>query len=176
MRTWASSLAILACLIGAEPALADSPAAVYSDFAEDGVLSCGHSRSALKGALNDASLHQYGDPLTFIQVKLAIRKQLAGSCRRRIASRPRGSTSPTPGEPGPEAAGSTQPTGPKSKQQQPRRSENESSGRQGTAQGSKDAADDRRQSGGMVLLGVGLLLLTLASGGWAARRAFDDRE
>jgi hypothetical protein len=176
MRRWASALAILACLVCAEPALADSPAAVYSDFAEDGVLSCGHSRSALKGALNDASLHQYGDPLTFIQVKLAIRKQLAGSCRRRTASRPRGGTSPTPGEPGPEAPGPTQSTGPKSKQQQPQRSENENPGSQATAPGSKDASDDRRQSGGMVLLGVGLLLLTLASGGWAARRAFDDRE
>jgi hypothetical protein len=176
MRTWASALAILACLVCAEPAMADSPAEVYSDFAEDLVLNCGHSRSALKGALNDASLHQYGDPLTFIQVKLAIRKQLAGSCRRRTASRPRGGTSPTPGEPGPEAPGSTQSTGPKSKQQQRQRSENEKPGNQATAQGSKDASDDRRQSGGMVLLGVGLLLLTLASGGWAARRAFDDRE
>jgi hypothetical protein len=172
MRTWASALAILACLIGAEPALADSPAAVYSDFAEDGVLSCGHSRSALKGALNDASLHQYGDPLTFIQVKLAIRKQLAGSCRRRIASRAPGRT-PTPGESNSGTRGTTQLPGAKPKQQVP---PSQQPAGQATARDAKDAAEDSRQSGGMVLLGVGLLLLTLASGGWAARRAFDDRE
>ena len=57
MRKWVSLLAVLAGLAFTQSALADSPAAVYSDFAEDGVLSCGHSRSALKGALNDASLY-----------------------------------------------------------------------------------------------------------------------
>jgi hypothetical protein len=173
MRRWASALAILACLVGAEPALADSPAEVYSDFAEDLVLNCGHSRSALKGALNDASLHQYGDPLTFIQLKLAIRKQLAGGCRRRTASRAGGSTGPTPTESSPEAPGSTAPPGAKSNQQPPR---SQAPSGQAAKQGSEDAAEDSKQSGGMVLLGVALLLLTLGSGGWAARRAFGDRE
>jgi hypothetical protein len=168
MRAWASALAILACLVCAQPALADSPAAVYSDFAEDGVLSCGHSRSALRGALNDASLYQYGDPLTFIQLKLAIRRQLAGACRRTTASRARGGASPDES-----TSRARSSTGPKSKQQQPR---SERSTAEATANGSNDASDDSKQSGGMVLLGVGLLLLTLGSGGWAARRAFGDRE
>src|SRR5215210_2662005 len=81
MRKWASAVVVAAALSTAGAAQADGPPAVYSDFAEDGALSCGHSRSALKATLNDASIHQYGDPLTFLQLKLAIRKQLAGGCR-----------------------------------------------------------------------------------------------
>src|SRR5918994_365085 len=82
MRKWLSVAALLAALTCAGPAAADTPAQVYSDFAEDGVLSCGHSRGALKGVLSDASLHQYGDPYTYLGLKLAVRKQLAGGCRR----------------------------------------------------------------------------------------------
>ena len=81
MRGWVSLAAVLAALVWAAPGLADSPATVYSDYASDGKLSCGHSRSALTGVLNDASLYQYGDPLTFLQLKLEIRRQLAGGCR-----------------------------------------------------------------------------------------------
>src|SRR5436190_10022790 len=81
MRRWVSAFVVLAGLAFAPHALADSPVEVYNDFASDGTLSCGHSRAALKGALNDASLQQYGDPLTSVQMKLAIRKQLAGGCR-----------------------------------------------------------------------------------------------
>ena len=89
MRTCFSLIAIVAAIAYAEPALADTPPDVYSDFAEDGVLNCGHSKSAMKGILNDASIHQYGDPLTFLQLKLAIRRQLAGGCDRRVAAPPR---------------------------------------------------------------------------------------
>jgi hypothetical protein len=155
--------------------LADSPAAVYSDFAEDGVLSCGHSRSALKGALNDASLYQYGDPLTFMQVKLAIRRQLAGGCRRRIASRPPGSPSAAPDESSPSADGSTGSTGPRATKRPGGSGSDQSKGQAASANAKSDR-EDTKQSGGMVLLGVGLLLLALGSGGWAARRAFGDRE
>ena len=82
MRKWAS-VAVLAALVGARtPRSPSTPPKVYSDYAADGVLSCGHSRAALKGVLNDASIHQYGDPLTFVGLKLAVRKQLAGGCRR----------------------------------------------------------------------------------------------
>src|SRR5215218_11314573 len=81
MRKWASGLVAIAALCCAAPALADEPASVYSDFAGDGVLNCGHSRSALNGVLNDASLYQYGDPLTMLQLKFVIRKQLEGGCR-----------------------------------------------------------------------------------------------
>jgi hypothetical protein len=169
MRKWVSAFAVLAVLAFAGPALADSPADVYSDVAEDGVLSCGHSRSALKGLLNDASLHQYGDPLTFIQAKLAVRKQLEGGCKRRIASRPSGGAAPSESgsDPGSSASG-----GPKQSRTPP---STDQPSRQAAEQNRK-GSEDSKQSGGMVLLGVGLLLLTLGSGGWAARRAFGDRQ
>jgi hypothetical protein len=173
MRRCVSALTILASLTFAQPALADSPAAVYSDFAEDGVLRCGHSRSSLKGALNDASLNQYGDPLTFIRLKLAIRKQLASGCRSRIASRPGGNTDGAPDESRSGAPGSTQSARPKTKQQSPR--SNQPNG-QAAEQSPKGSSRHSTRSGGMVLLGVGLLLLALGSGAWAARRAFGDRE
>src|SRR5215203_2171893 len=84
MRRLSSLAACLAALAFAGVAGADTPPDVYSDFAEDGSLSCGHSRAALKGVLTDASIQQYGDPLTFLGLKLAVRKQLAGSARRQL--------------------------------------------------------------------------------------------
>jgi hypothetical protein len=72
-------LAVLACV---PTAVAADPASVYSDYADDRVLSCDHSRADLEAALNDATLNQYGDPYTLIGLKLAVRKQLAGSCRQ----------------------------------------------------------------------------------------------
>jgi cobalamin biosynthesis Mg chelatase CobN len=174
MRKWFSALAILAGLAFPGPALADSPAEVYSDFAEDGVLSCGHSRSALNGALNDASLHQYGDPLTFIQVKLAIRKQLAGSCRRRTAARPAGSSGDANSDESSSGSGSASESGNRKQEQRPPTSDQPAP--QAAERNREASSDDTEQSGGMVLLGVGLLLLTLGSGGWAARRAFGNRQ
>src|SRR5438034_10650271 len=103
MRRRVSTFVVLAGLAFAPHALADSPVEVYNDFASDGTLSCGHSRAALKGALNDASIQQYGDPLTSVQMKLAIRKQLAGGCRVLASvTRTRG-TSSGPGESSPGA-------------------------------------------------------------------------
>src|SRR2546429_9398157 len=54
---------------------------VYNDFAQDGVLSCNHSRADLQSALRSGSINQYGDPYTLAGLKLAVRRQLAGSCR-----------------------------------------------------------------------------------------------
>jgi cobalamin biosynthesis Mg chelatase CobN len=174
MRKWVSVLAILAGLAFTEPAIADSPAEVYSDFAEDGVLSCGHSRSALKGVLNDASLHQYGDPLTFAQVKVAIRRQLTRGCRRRTAAgsaRSTGDAAPDESSSGQGSASS--PGGPERKQRPP---SSDDSTPQAAEQNPNGSSEDSRRSGGMVLLGVGLLLLALGSAAWAARRAFGDRQ
>lgn len=171
MRKWASALVVVAALVSAETAPADTPAAVYSDFAEDGVLSCGHSQSALKGVLKDASLYQYGDPLTFSQLKLAVRRQLAGGCRRS------GRTATESGSIGgglassrdtaePDAAAGESPV---------RVKEKESKGEPLAATPHAGTANSgSSQEGGMVLLGASLLLLTLASGGWAARRAFSS--
>ena len=82
MRNRVRVIIVLAILVCAPAAVAADPASVYSDYAEDRVLSCNHSRADLQAALNDATLNQYGDPYTLIGLKLAVRKQLAGSCRR----------------------------------------------------------------------------------------------
>ena len=178
MRRLASAVAVVvAALISSAVARADTPPEVYSDYAEDGVLSCGHSRGALKGVLNDASIYQYGDPLTFLGLKLAVRKQLAGGCRRDERSAvPIESTLPGRGEsaftspPAPQGgARSTTGTRSKASRAAPQR----------PAGGAKeppvfDDSVSTDQDGWMVVLGVLLLLVTLGSGGWAARRAFTD--
>ena len=174
MRRWVSALVVLAGLAFAAPALADSPVEVYNDFASDGTLSCGHSRAALKGALNDASLQQYGDPLTSVQMKLAIRKQLAGGCRVLISARPPGGTLSGSGESSPSAVPSEQTNRKREARKRAGASSSEQSTREAAAPGTS-ASSDSKQSGGMILLGICLLLLVLGSGGWAARRAFGDR-
>ena len=174
MRRWASVAVLLAALVCADLAMADTPATVYSDFAEDGVLSCGHSRSAMKGVLNDASLHQYGDPLTFLGLKLAIRKQLAGGCRRQeraaVFFGSAGGDSPSAPAPQPQP-GTASPPGEKTTTPpvDPEPSVGEPSG-----EAARATTGDKGQDGRMILLGVVLLLVTLGSGGWAARRAFAD--
>jgi hypothetical protein len=180
MRGWASLAVVLAALFWAAPALADDPASVYSDFASDGVLSCGHSRAALDGVLNDASLYQYGDPLTMLELKLEIRRQLAGGCRASTgvagASGSGESAPPSTGE-GDGAAtngGSHARSGRHDTKRSP------SSGRTaGPPRGPGPlvaGAGSGHEDGRMVLLGVALLLVALGAGGWAARRAFDGRQ
>jgi hypothetical protein len=171
MRRWVSAFVVLAGLAFAPHALADSPVDVYNDFASDGTLSCGHSRAALKGALNDASLQQYGDPLTSVQMKLAIRKQLAGGCRVIVSVTPTRGTSSGPGESSPGAVPSEQ----TNRKQGPGGSGSEQSTRQAAAPVKTSGSADGKHGGGMILLGISLLLLALGSGGWAARRAFGDR-
>lgn len=162
MRTWVSAAAILAALVYVQPGLADTPGAVYSDFAEDGVLSCGHSRAALNGVLNDASIYQYGDPQTLVELKLAIRKQLAGGCARPD----RGSGNTAEPDPGPSESAAKARS----------RRGNERSSRAPNDETAAGSTSDNQRDGRIVLLGVGLLLLTLGSGAWAARRAFLDRQ
>jgi hypothetical protein len=180
MRGWASLAAVLAALVWAAPALADDPASVYSDYASDGVLSCGHSRAALNGVLNDASLYQYGNPLTMLQLKLEIRRQLAGACR---ASTGVAGASGS-GESAPSSLGSGEDAG-------ENRGANTPSSRH-DAKGSPDSgkragprteprpfvagSGSGHEDGRMVLLGVALLLVALGAGGWAARRAFNGRQ
>jgi hypothetical protein len=173
MRRWVSAFVVLAGLVFAAPALADSPVNVYNDFASDGTLSCGHSRAALKGALNDASLQQYGDPLTSVQMKLAIRRQLAGGCRV-IAVRSTAGTRSGPSESSP----GTLPSEQTNEKQKARKGPGGSSSEQSTREAAPiktSGSADGKHSGGMILLGISLLLLALGSGGWAARRAFGDR-
>ena len=174
MRRRVSTFVVLAGLAFAPHALADSPVEVYNDFASDGTLSCGHSRAALKGALNDASLQQYGDPLTSVQMKLAIRKQLAGGCRVIASVTPTGGTLSGPGESSP-GTGPSEQTNQKQKARKGPGGSTEQSTRQAAAPIKTSGSADGKHGGAMILLGVSLLLLALGSGGWAARRTFGDR-
>jgi len=179
MRGWASLAAVLAALVWAAPALADDPASVYSDYASDGKLSCGHSRSALTGVLNDASLYQYGDPLTFLQLKLEIRRQLAGGCRASTgAAEASGSGGAAPssiggGEGAATSGESKAPSGRHGAKGSPGSGKN--AGPRTEPRPLVAGAGTGREDGRMVLLGVALLLVALGAGGWAARRAFNGR-
>jgi hypothetical protein len=176
MLKWASLAVAVLALAFPAAAHADSPPEVYSDFAEDGVLSCGHSRSALKGVLNDASIHQYGDPLTFIGLKLAIRKQLAGGCRRGDRRSERSLSLFTAAGSGVAPSGSTESKANSSKSSpiKPNRPRKRMQGHPDPPPAAAGVATGNDQDGRMVLLAVVLLLLTLGSGGWAARRALSD--
>jgi hypothetical protein len=173
MRKWASFAVVLAALVAPAAAQADhhTPAAVYSDFAADGVLTCGHPRSALKAVLNDASIYQYGDPLTFIGLKLAIRDQLAGGCRRRSERVLSFFAAPQSGD-----SRSTTTESPSSAESSRRKKSGggATNGKAAAPPVTADASTDGRRDGRMVLLAVGLLLVVLGAGGWAARRAFTD--
>jgi hypothetical protein len=127
MRSSVRAVAVFMMLAWSPAAAAADPASVYSDYAQDRVLSCTHSHEDLEAVLTDATLNQYGDPYTLVGLKLAVRRQLAGSCER--------------------AAGKA-----------------------------NDDDDDDSRDGRMRLLGAGLLLLTLGSAGWAAKRAFSGRK
>ena len=161
----ASAVAAAVALSVVPAAAASNPVpALYNDFASDGVLSC-HSKADLRAVLADATLQQYGDPSTMIGLKLAAHKQLAGGCGQSRSSTLPGSSGSTADR----QRGTSQATHSKkgnSKRRAPRTSaappRSEASG--------VDGPTDKR-----MLLGTGLLLLTLASGGWAARRAFNGK-
>jgi hypothetical protein len=122
VRAVAVAVVLSAAFVAGAAAAESGPARVYSDFARDGVLSCGHPEADLRAVLNDASIYQYGDPVTLNRLKLAIRRQLEeGGC---------------PGIGNEESRGLTD---------------------------------------GWMVVGSVLLLLTLGSGGWAARRAYQAR-
>lgn len=163
MCRWFSAVAAVAALAFVSTAAAGNPvSALYSDFATDGVLSC-HSKSDLRAVLADATLQQYGDPSTMIGLKLAARKQLAGGCRHSVKpSSPSGSSESPAGR---QRQGKPSRNGGKNSER-PRTSAAPPPARASSVEGSTD---------GRMLLGSGLLLLTLATGGWAARRAYNSK-
>lgn len=168
---WFSAIAAAAALGFAPVAAAGNPVpALYNEFATNGALSC-HSKADLRAVLVDATLQQYGDPFTMIGLKLAARKQLVVGCRHGTQSSTPGSTAPR-ADPqrrsSPPATSQThaKKNGKKSRNKRPR----VSAAPPPTEASTLDGPTDRR-----MLLGTGLLLLTLATGGWAARRAFNGK-
>jgi hypothetical protein len=161
-----ASAVAAAVALGVVPAAAASNPvpALYNDFASDGVLSC-HSKADLRAVLADATLQQYGDPSTMIGLKLAAHKQLAGGCGQSRSSTPPGSSGSTADR----QRGTSQATHSK-KGNSKRRAPRTSAAPPRSVASGVDGPTDKR-----MLLGTGLLLLTLATGGWAARRAFNGK-
>jgi hypothetical protein len=85
VRNRVSVFVVLAALSCLPAASAENPSSVYSDYALDRKLSCDHSRADLQAVLSDATLNQYGDPYTLVGLKVAVRKQLAGTGGCRLA-------------------------------------------------------------------------------------------
>jgi len=161
----ASAVAAAVALSVVPAAAASNPVpALYNDFASDGVLSC-HSKADLRAVLADATLQQYGDPSTMIGLKLAAHKQLAGGCGQSRSSTPPGSSGSTADR----QRGTSQATHSKKGNSKGRAPRTSAAPPRSEASG-VDGPTDKR-----MLLGTGLLLLTLATGGWAARRAFNGK-
>jgi hypothetical protein len=177
-RTRASLVAIVAvcaCAWTASAAYAGGgPGAVYNDFAQDGRLSCNHSRADLEAVLRSGSLNQYGDPLTLARLKLAVRKQLAGGCRhtrRSGSSQQRGT-----GASGGGGTGSGQ-TG-ASKGASGRHGRHGRPNQATTVEASPRPAvpgDNASFAVGRALV-VGLLIAAVALGGWLTKHALVARD
>jgi hypothetical protein len=153
------------------------PGAVYNDFAQDGKLSCNHSRADLEAVLRSGSLNQYGDPLTLDRLKLAVRKQLAGGCRRTSGSRRNGTggagTSAGGGTGGGQNTGSTS-----GSQGHPRGGSGSnfappSQAAAGRAPSSSGDNESFVASRGLI---IGFLVAALAFGGWLTKHALAARD
>jgi hypothetical protein len=172
MLTRASLVLVTVSCVTASVAYAGGgPGAVYTDFAQDGKLSCNHSRSDLDAALRSGTLNQYGDPLTLARMKLAVRKQLVGGCRPRGSSRSAGGGTPT-GTPTPTTtsgggAGENQKSNP------------EHAPTLGGPQTLVEPSGSVSQDNGSFLAGrgliIGLLAAAVAFGGWLTKHALSAR-
>jgi cobalamin biosynthesis Mg chelatase CobN len=175
MRTRASLAAILAACLWAAAAHAGGPGDVYNDYAQDGRLSCNHSRADLVAVLRSGSLNQYGDPLTLARLKLAVRKQLAGGCRRGSASGQSG----TSGTGAPNGGGTSSGQKPRSSKGSPaRHPRGRKAAPPSQATSSREAStasDSASFLAGRGLI-VGLLVAALAFGGWLTKHALAARD
>jgi hypothetical protein len=174
MRTRVSFLLVALAAVTASAAQAGGPGAVYTDFAQDGKLSCGHSRADLEAALRSGTLNQYGDPLTLARMKLAVRKQLAGGCKQRSASTAAsGSGTRTTGT-------ATTPTSTGSGGATPEHAKSKPAHRDASAQDrSIQRAGPSSDGNGSFLAGrglvIGLLAGAVALGGWLTKHALSAR-
>ena len=156
-------------------AYAGGPGEVYNDFAADGKLSCNHSRADLRNVLRSGSLNQYGDPYTLARLKLAVRRQLAGGCRRAAADS-RTATSTRGGQPNGNTHHNSagKPSGKRTGSG--KRSRQRSSGSPPSSQAS--AGISNGGNGAFLserVLVAGLLAGALAIGGWLTRRVLTRR-
>jgi hypothetical protein len=150
------------------------PGAVYNDFAQDGKLSCNHSRADLEAVLRSGSLNQYGDPLTLARLKLAVRKQLAGGCRRTSGSR--GNGTGAAGTSGGGGTGGGQNTGTsKSSQGHPRKGGSKFVPPSQAVPSRASGGDNASFVAGRGLI-VGFLVVALAFGGWLTKHALAARD
>jgi hypothetical protein len=177
MRARASLAAIVvgfACATGV--ARADGgPGAVYNDYAQDGVLSCNHSRADLTAVLRSGSLNQYGDPLTLARLKLAVRKQLAGGCRK--GSGKQGQASASAGTSGGATTGRGGHQSRLKNSRGHRRNDRSSLGPlPGGATSSASASGDSASffAGRAAILGF--VVVALALGGWLTKHALTGRD
>jgi hypothetical protein len=194
MRTRISFVAVAAAFASVTAvAYAGGPGDVYNDYAQDGKLSCSHSRADLRGALRSGSLNQYGDPYTLARLKLAVRRQLAGGCRAASHSSDAG-TGPTGGR---GASGGHSATGQRgatgghgkkggSKNEAGKTNKRATGNGGGTHAGAGGGAGNRSSASSPASSGngsfvseraliAGLLVAGLAIGGWLTRRGLAAR-
>jgi hypothetical protein len=177
MRARVSLAAIVvgfACATGV--AHADGgPGAVYNDYAEDGSLSCNHSRADLKALLRSGSLNQYGDPLTLARLKLAVRKQLAGGCRK--GSGKHGQASASAGTPGGATTGGG---GHQSRSKNSRGQRRNDGSSLGTVPGGATSPASASGDSASFFAGraaiLGFVVIALALGGWLTKHALTGRD
>jgi hypothetical protein len=174
MRTRASLVVVLVIVaaVWVSGALAADPAQIYNDYVRNGHLKCSYSRGDLQRLLRSGSINQYGDPLTLARLKLAARKQLAGSCRAANQAGGRSTTGTTGGA----STGSKQQRGSKGhKKPKPvftnptRPSSPKNSARASVGGGNGPFIAGR-------LLLVGLLSVALAFAGWLTKRGLGKRD
>jgi hypothetical protein len=177
MRTRVSLVALMLVCASAPAAYAGGGAgAVYSDFAADGKLSCNHSRADLLAALHSGTLNQYGDPLTLARMKLAVRKQLAGGCRKQAAPPP-----PPPATTATQATTTPAPTTTVHPKPREHPSAEPVPVRQHPLPNASAIASEHvaNEDNGSFLAGRGLVLILLvaavALGGWLTKRALSGR-
>jgi len=195
----ALGLALGALLLTAGPAAAD-PSDVYVDYATDGTIECTHSRGDLEGILTDASINEYGDPLTLTRLRIAVRRQLAAGCVRGGTAPAAATTSDAEGgatgaEPAPPTTSAEPPaegegaegspatagqttageptadaTAPPTAEDAPTQVDDTTSAVDTVAAAPSATEDDDGTPVGLVGAGV-LAVVLLAGGGWLARRA-----
>jgi hypothetical protein len=169
--------AIVIALAAVMPGTAQAgggPGAVYNDYAQDGRLSCNHSRADLVGALHSGTLNQYGDPYTLAGLKLEVRRQLAGSCRH-----PQAGTGGATGVAPTGGGGNGGQVGQKPKARRDRQ-RGGPRGPTGVALPGRSTQASVGGSSGSFLAGRGLILLALVTavvlGGWLTRHALKARD